>query len=397
VTDIFIEGGRVLLGEEIRETSLQVAGAKVSAVGSDHGRGSFGIDAGDLKVLPGIVDLHGDAFERQMMPRPGVDFPVDVALVDSDRQAIGNGITTVYHATTWSWEPGLRSADNARKLLEGIESLRPQLAADTRFHLRHETFNLDAEAEIAQWLSDGRIDLFAFNDHMDSTVASLDKPQKRARMVERCGVSSAEFDRLVAGVVSRGYEVPQSIARLAGAARSANVRMLSHDDASPAMRKAFRAEGVGIAEFPINEETAREAADGGDFIVFGAPNVVRGGSHTGWTKASDMIAKGLCSVLASDYYYPAQLLAAFRLTVDGVLPLAAAWDLISAAPARAAGLSDRGILAAGYRADIILVDDQVPMRPRIVAVIAAGRLVHLTDASRLIRSSVAPRKAVAVA
>jgi alpha-D-ribose 1-methylphosphonate 5-triphosphate diphosphatase len=397
VTDIFIEGGRVLLGGEIRETSLQIAGGKISAVDSDHGRGSFGLDAGDLKVLPGIVDLHGDAFERQMMPRPGVDFPVDVALIDSDRQAVANGITTVYHATTWSWEPGLRSADNARRLLEAIESLRPQLAADTRFHLRHETFNLDAEAEIGQWLSDGRIDLFAFNDHMDSTVASLDKPQKRARMVERCGVSSEEFDRMVARVLSRGYEVPQSIARLAGAARSANVRMLSHDDASPAMRKAFRAQGVAIAEFPVNEETAREAAEAGDYIVFGAPNVVRGGSHTGWTKASDMIAKGLCSILASDYYYPAQLLAAFRLAVDGVLPLAEAWDLISAAPARAAGLSDRGILAAGYRADIILVDDEVPMRPRIVAVIAAGRLVHLTDASRLIRSSVAPRKAVAVA
>jgi alpha-D-ribose 1-methylphosphonate 5-triphosphate diphosphatase len=397
VTDIFIEGDRVLLGSEIRETSLQIAGGKISAVDSDHGRGSFGLDASDLKVLPGIVDLHGDAFERQMMPRPGVDFPVDVALIDSDRQAVANGITTVYHATTWSWEPGLRSADNARRLLEAIESLRPQLAADTRFHLRHETFNLDAEAEIGQWLSDGRIDLFAFNDHMDSTVASLDKPQKRSRMVERCGVSSEEFDRLVARVLSRGDEVPESIARLAGAARSANVRMLSHDDASPAMRKAFRAQGVAIAEFPVNEETAREAAEAGDYIVFGAPNVVRGGSHTGWTKASDMIAKGLCSILASDYYYPAQLLAAFRLAVDGVLPLAEAWDLISAAPARAAGLSDRGILAAGYRADIILVDDEIPMRPRIVAVIAAGRLVHLTDASRLIRSSVAPRKAVAVA
>ena len=88
------------------------------------------------------------------------------------------------------------------------------------------------------------------------------------------------------------------------------------------MRQAFRAQGVGIAEFPVNEETAREAAAAGDFIVFGAPNVVRGGSHTGWTKASDMIAKGLCSVLASDYYYPAPLLAAFRLAADGVLPLA---------------------------------------------------------------------------
>jgi alpha-D-ribose 1-methylphosphonate 5-triphosphate diphosphatase len=397
VTDIFIESGRALLGAEILETSLRIAGGEISALGSDHGRGSFSLDARGLKVLPGIVDLHGDAFERQMMPRPGVDFPVDIALVDSDRQAIGNGITTVFHATTWSWEPGLRSGDNARQLLEAIETLPPRLAADTRFHLRHETYNLDAESEIGQWLSDGRIDLFAFNDHMDSTIASLAKPQKRSRMIERTGLSSQAFDHLVERVVSRGNDVPASIARLAGIARSANVRMLSHDDESPAMRKAFRAQGVGIAEFPVNEETAREAAEGGDFIVFGAPNVVRGGSHTGWTRAADMIAKRLCSILASDYYYPAQLLAAFRLAADGVLPLTEAWDLISAAPARAAGLLDRGILAEGYRADIILVDDDVPMRPRIVAVIAAGRLVHLTDANRLIPSSAVRRKAVAAA
>jgi alpha-D-ribose 1-methylphosphonate 5-triphosphate diphosphatase len=397
VTDISIEGGRVLLGGDIVETTLQVAEREIAAVGSRHGRSAQGIDAGGLLVLPGIVDLHGDAFERQMQPRPGVDFPVDVALVDSDRQAISNGITTVYHATTWSWEPGLRCGDNARQLLETIESLRPRLGADTRFHLRHETYNLDAEAEIGQWLADGRIDLFAFNDHMDSTVASLAKPQKRFRMVERTGLSSGQFDLLVEQVVLRAHEVPASIARLAGVARDANVRMLSHDDDSPEMRKAFRAQGVGIAEFPVNEETAREAADGGDFIVFGAPNVVRGGSHTGWTKASDMIAKGLCSILASDYYYPAPLLAAFRLAADGVLPLARAWELISAAPARAAGLVDRGVLAAGHRADIVLVDDEMPLRPRIVAVIAAGRLVYLADGRRLSHTSAEPRKAVAAA
>jgi alpha-D-ribose 1-methylphosphonate 5-triphosphate diphosphatase len=395
VKDISIEGGRVLLGGDIVESSLRLADGEIRAVGPDHGRGSFGLDAGGLLVLPGIVDLHGDAFERQMMPRPGVDFPIDVALIDSDRQAIGNGITTVYHATTWSWEPGLRSGDNARQLLEAIEALRPRLAADTRFHLRHETYNLDAEAEIGQWLSDGRIDLLAFNDHMASIVADITRPRKRAQMVERCGLSNEEFDRLVERVAARADDVPGSIARLAEAARNADVRMLSHDDNSPEMRLAFRARGVGIAEFPINEETARAAAEGGDFIVFGAPNVVRGGSHTGWTRASDMIAKGLCSILASDYYYPAQLLAAFRLAADGVLPLPQAWSLISAAPALAAGLSDRGILAEGYRADIILVDDELPLRPRIVAVIAAGRLVHLTDASRLIRSSVARREAVA--
>jgi alpha-D-ribose 1-methylphosphonate 5-triphosphate diphosphatase len=397
MTDIIIEGGRALLGDQIVDTSLSIAAGTIRAVGSAKARSSLALDARDLLVLPGIVDLHGDAFERQMMPRPGVDFPLDVALVDSDRQAIGNGITTVFHATTWSWEPGLRSGDNARGLLEAIEALRPRLAADTRFHLRHETYNLDAEDEVGQWLSDGRVDLFAFNDHMDSTVASLSKPQKRNRMVERTGLSGDAFDQLVERIVSRADAVPGSIARLAAIAREAGVRMLSHDDDSPAMRKAFRAQGVNIAEFPVNEETAHEAEAGGDAIVFGAPNVVRGGSHTGWTKASDMIAKGLCSVLASDYYYPAPILAAFRLAADGVLPLPRAWNLISAAPAQAAGLSDRGVLAEGRRADVILVDDGLPMRPRVVAVIAGGRLVHLTEAGRLAASHGARREAAVAA
>lgn len=397
MTDILIEGGRALLGEEFGDASLQTTGREIASVGSDQPRAPLAINARGLLVLPGIVDLHGDAFERQMMPRPGVDFPVDVALVDSDRQAIANGITTVFHATTWSWEPGLRSGANARLLLKAIESLRPRLAADTRIHLRHETYNLDAEGEIGQWLSEGRIDLFAFNDHMDATVADLAKPQKRNRMVERTGLSSTAFDELVQRVIARADDVPASITRLAEMARTANVKMLSHDDDSLEMRKSFRAQGVAIAEFPVNEPTAREAAAAGDYIVFGAPNVVRGGSHTGWTRASDMIEKGLCSVLASDYYYPAQLLAAFRLAVDGILPLAQAWRLISAAPAQAAGLADRGTLAAGRRADIVLVDDEIPLRPRIVAVIAAGRLVHLTEASRLIPQTTASRRAVAAA
>jgi alpha-D-ribose 1-methylphosphonate 5-triphosphate diphosphatase len=383
MTDILIEGGHTLIDGAFSETSLSIADGKLRDIDASDRRGAVELDARDLLVLPGIVDIHGDAFERQMMPRPKVDFPIDVALIDSDRQAIANGITTVFHATTWSWEPGLRSGDNAKKLLEAIETLRPKLAADTRYHLRHETYNLDAEGVIGEWLASRRVDLFAFNDHMDNTVALANKPRKRASMVDRTGLSDEAFDDLVQRVLARADDVPASISRIAKIAREANVRMLSHDDESPAMRQAFRAQGVTIAEFPVNEETARDAASGGDAIVLGAPNVVRGGSHIGWTKTSDMVEKGLCSVLASDYYYPAQLLAAFRLAADGVLPLAKAWDLISAAPARATGLSDRGRLAQGQRADILLVDDTLPLRPTIVAVIVAGRLVHLTDASRL--------------
>jgi alpha-D-ribose 1-methylphosphonate 5-triphosphate diphosphatase len=383
VTDIIIEAGRALIDGEFQQTSLSIAGGEIRELGAEHRRGALALDARDLLVLPGIVDIHGDAFERQMMPRPNVDFPIDVALVDSDRQAIANGITTVFHAATWSWEPGLRSGDNAQRLLEAIEALRPKLAADTRFHLRHETYNLDAEEEIGEWLAKGRIDLFAFNDHTENTVLLLNKPNKRKTMVARTGLSDEDFDVLLQRVLSRADAVPGSMSRIATIARDADVRMLSHDDNSPDMRRAFRAQGVRIAEFPINEETAREAAAGGDAIVFGAPNVVRGGSHTGWTKTSDMIEKGLCSVLASDYYYPAPLLAAFRLAHDKVKPLGKAWELISAAPAEAAGLADRGKLADGRRADILLVDDANPQRPRIVAVIAAGRLVHLADADRI--------------
>ncbi|MGJ4888025.1 alpha-D-ribose 1-methylphosphonate 5-triphosphate diphosphatase [Bradyrhizobium sp. HKCCYLRH3099] len=393
MTDLSIFHGRCLIGSGLADASLIVSDGKIAAIDAGRPDAGLALDASGLTVLPGIVDIHGDAFERQMMPRAGVDFPIDVALLDSDRQAISNGITTVFHATTWSWEPGLRSAGNARRLLEQIEALRPRLAADTRFHLRHETYNLDDEDEIRGLLAARRIDLFAFNDHMDSTVASLDKPHKRQRMVDRTGLSGDEFDILVARIASRADAVPASIARLAETARAAGVRMLSHDDDSPEMRKAFRSQGVTIAEFPVNEITAREAAHGGDAIVFGAPNVVRGGSHTGWTRASDMIAKGLCSVLASDYYYPAPLLAAYRLVADGILPLAQAWSLISAAPARAAGLPDRGSLASGQRADILLVDDREPMRPRVVAVVAAGRVVHLTEAERL--STAATPRAVA--
>jgi len=108
-----------------------------------------------------------------------------------------------------------------------------------------------------------------------------------------------------------------------------------------------------------------------------------------------MIEKGLCSVLASDYYYPAPLLAAFRLAADKVLPLGEAWDLVSAAPATAAGLADRGRLAKGERADILLVDDALPLRPRIVAVIANGCLVHVTDGSRLLAARAAAPEAIA--
>jgi alpha-D-ribose 1-methylphosphonate 5-triphosphate diphosphatase len=381
IKDLRIDGGRSLIGDSLEDTTIHVAPADgvISQIGSAAGA-TRSLDAEGLLVLPGIVDIHGDAFERQMMPRPGVDFAMDIALMDSDRQAVANGITTVFHGVTWSWEPGLRGPENARNVLDGIERLRPRLGADTRFHLRHETFNLVAEPDILSWLAERRIGLMAFNDHM--LIANETRPKKLDPMVARSGLTREAFLALVASVREREGEVPASIARIAQAARAHGVPLLSHDDSSPEQRRWYRALGCRLAEFPTTVETAQEAAANGDDIVLGAPNVVRGGSHTGWTDAKDMIRRGLCSVLASDYYYPAPLLAAFRLVAEDVLPLSAAWALISATAAAAAGLNDRGVIAPGRRADLILVDSQGE-RPRVVATIVAGRIVHFTETERI--------------
>jgi alpha-D-ribose 1-methylphosphonate 5-triphosphate diphosphatase len=164
------------------------------------------------------------------------------------------------------------------------------------------------------------------------------------------------------------------------------VPLLSHDDTSPQQRGWFRSLGCRLAEFPTTVETAEDAASQGDDIVLGAPNVVRGGSHTGWIDATEMIRRGLCSVLASDYYYPAPLLAAFALAARGVVPLEQAWMLVSQTPANAVRLADRGEIALGRRADLVIIDPSTPEQPRVVATIVAGRVVHLAQADIIIAS-----------
>jgi alpha-D-ribose 1-methylphosphonate 5-triphosphate diphosphatase len=377
-----IAGGSVLTEEGFAPIRLSSEDGRLRL---DRGSAKPGrrLDASGLLVLPGIIDIHGDAFERQIMPRPGVMVDLDVALMETDRQLVANGITTAYHGVTWSWEPGLRGAEMAEKTIDAIERLRPAFAADTRIHLRHETYNLDAEEKILEWLGADRIGCLAFNDHMEGTIKDRHRPDKMRNMVARSGMSEAEFLALVEEVYARGGAVPPSLKRLAQASVAADVPLLSHDDMSPAMRADFRAMGAAIAEFPINEPTAEAAAAAEDHIVFGAPNVLRGGSHTGCPTASEMVAKELCTVLASDYYYPALLLAPFILDKKGAAPLDKGWRLVSDGPARALSLSDRGRIAEGLRADVILVEHAAGRPPRIVATIAGGDVIHLSDAARL--------------
>jgi alpha-D-ribose 1-methylphosphonate 5-triphosphate diphosphatase len=206
-------------------------------------------------------------------------------------------------------------------------------------------------------------------------VKRIKDPAQAAKYAARAGVPTAEFLALADRAWSLRPGVPAAQERLAASARAAGIPMLSHDDATPSMRAGFRALGAAICEFPMSEEVAASARAAEEPVVMGAPNVVRGGSHMGWSAAAPLAERGLVTVLASDYVWPAMLEAAFVLAGRGVLDLPAAWALVSANPAAAAGLGDRGRITPGLRGDLVVVD---PERRAPVATFAAGRLAWLS-------------------
>jgi alpha-D-ribose 1-methylphosphonate 5-triphosphate diphosphatase len=366
-----IAGGRVLLPEGEQLTDLLLADGRIATIGSET-RGESTFDARGLLVLPGIVDIHGDSFERQLQPRPGVDFPPDIALVDTEAQLLANGITTAFHGITLSWEPGLRSPDAWVGLLAALRAR--SWTCDMRVHLRWEAYNLDALEIALADIEAGHVHLVAFNDHTPSILKKLADPVAGAKYSDRAGMKLDAFRDLAERIGARVDAVPAARARIAAAAHNSGAPLASHDDATVQERAAFRELGARICEFPMAEEVGEAARAAGDWVVMGSPNVVRGRSHLGWASAAHLAEAGICNVLSSDYYYPAMLRAALMLAGRGVLDLGRAWPLISANPASAAGLSDRGMIKPGKRADLVILDANVP---QVVATIVAGQVAFL--------------------
>lgn len=370
--------------EGLVERDVVVASGLIEAcspdpVPQDRFNDSQCLEATGLTVLPGMIDIHGDAFERQLMPRPGVNVPVDVALLDTDRQMLASGITTAMHGVTYSWEPGLRGRDRSVEMVEAVSRGRNRgtLGCDTHIHLRIETYNVEADEDMQRWLRQGQLGVLAFNNHTTSILRHLDegRQNKLQAYEHRTGLSSEAFADLLESVRAREPQVDGFVRTLTELAREYRTPMLSHDDDTPELRQYYHDQGCEIAEFPINEATARFARDSlGNQVVLGAPNVMRGGSHNGSVDAAQMVRAGICSILASDYYYPAMLQAVFRLVREGAGTLAELWNLVSANPARSLGMNDRGQLSEGQRADLLLIDASDLSAPRLVATIAGGRL-----------------------
>ncbi|MEO9188907.1 MAG: alpha-D-ribose 1-methylphosphonate 5-triphosphate diphosphatase, partial [Acetobacteraceae bacterium] len=306
---ITITGGRVLLPDGAHVADVCLANGRIAAL--DGAARGMRLDATGLLVLPGIVDIHGDAFERQIQPRPGVNFPIPLALRDTEAQLLANGITTAFHGVTLSWEPGLRGPPMWRALLAALGE--GSWACDMRVHLRWEAFNLDALDTALDDIAAGRVHLLAFNDHTPSILKKIQDPVVGAKFSERAGMTLEAFRAVAARIAEHAPSVAGALDRIGAAARAAAIPIASHDDATIAERDGFRARGARICEFPMAEDVARAARAAGDAVVMGSPNVVRGRSHLGWASAARLAEAEICTVLSSDYYYPAMLQAALVL------------------------------------------------------------------------------------
>ncbi|MEO1330064.1 MAG: alpha-D-ribose 1-methylphosphonate 5-triphosphate diphosphatase [Pseudomonadota bacterium] len=401
MTAYLIAGARVLTPEGLEDLSVRVEDGLIAEIGAPSAAGAVVLNASGLLLAPAIVDIHGDAFERSVAPRPSVTFPLDTAILDVDRQLAGLGIATAYHALTLSWEPGLRSVEQGAAFIDALQAIGDRLTVDHRLQLRWETFALEAIPLIERVLAGPRTPAIAFNDHTSMSMRAFDTPvterpfehapgfvaadpvdpRMRARVAssaKRAGLSDDDYIALQSQVWARRDGVAPALAEVAAMGRAAGAPMLSHDDASQAARDFYRALGARIAEFPMQETIARDARAEGEAVVLGAPNVLRGGSHIGSLSAADMIEAGLCGVLASDYAYPAMLAAVGRLHRERRAPLAQIWACVSSGPARALGLSDRGEIAVGRRADLAALDWPEGGAPAARLTLSAGRIAHLS-------------------
>ncbi|MEQ9694993.1 alpha-D-ribose 1-methylphosphonate 5-triphosphate diphosphatase [Shimia sp. SDUM112013] len=376
-----LTGATVLRDGEMQKRSLVVERGRIS-------KGPLpSVDLAGYLLMPGIIDMHGDAFERHIAPRASASFPIETGLRATDRDAAAHGVTTAWLAQSWSWEGGHRGPDYAETLLTKMDHYKPLAQTDLRIQIRCETHTVDTAAQLLAAVERHNIDYVVFNNHLDEALqlARL-RPEEITLWAQKAGRTPEQHMRLVHDAQKQTPRVPRYLCNLAERFDQMGVRYGSHDDPDGDTRERFSMIGARICEFPTARPAAALAKAVGDHVLMGAPNVVRGGSQSGNVAAVELIEAGICDALVSDYYYPALAQAAFRLADEGILSLPRAWDMISTNPARIMGLADRGALDFGKRADLTIINAETRA---IEGTIAGGRITHLVGeaAHRFCQSS----------
>lgn len=376
----YLHGARIVLPDTVLEDgALLIEAGRIAAISPDGGGDATPIDLHGHTLIPGLVDLHCDAIEKEVAPRARVLFPLDFAVAQVDRRNAAAGITTPFHAISFAdTDGGVRDIGTAKALVHALSAYRGRGLVDNRIHCRYEVTDTDAADMLHVLLDEGLVGLLSIMDHspgqgqfrtvdayIDYMCGNHALPRETAQAIAESKLAGR------AGAIER-------ITALVEHALAVGVRVASHDDDSVARVAAMHAMGARLTEFPIDAETAHAAKACGMATLFGAPNVLRGMSQSGAMRAIDAIVAGSASCLCSDYQPSTLAPAAFLAAERAGLPLHEAVALVTRNPADACGLHDRGRIAVGMRADLVAVHldrDGASRWPTITQTWCDGRLV----------------------
>ena len=368
---------RVLTQGEIRPADIVIHHDYIEDV-VPYGAAPDGVNLGDRLIAPGFVDLHSDAVEKEIEPRPGAAFPVKNALVELDKKLAMAGITTMFHAIAFNEEAlvGQRGTEAATQLIERISEVNQHLLAiDNLVHARFEITSFSSVESLKRLMSQRMVQILSFMDHSPGQGQFKTLEKWKAYHVPAFDLSNEDAGRVIASQSAKKQRCMDYLQVLSGYAHKYNIMLSSHDDDTPAKIDLMDSLGVTIAEFPLCLDTALYAQKKKMRTGMGAPNIVRGKSQSGNISARYLVEKGGCDFLCSDYHPSSMLQAAYLLHREQGVGLAEALSYVSSTPAAIAGLVDRGEIAAGKLADLLVIEDKHDVAT-VVMTIKSGNPVY---------------------
>jgi len=363
--DRLLENAALLI-EHGRIAAIEPAGAPASA---------HVVDLAGQTLMPGLIDLHCDAIEKEAEPRARVQFPLDFAVAQVDRRNAAAGITTPYHALSFANnEWGVRNNETAAQVVRMVRAFRGQGLVDNRVHCRYEITDPHALDVLFALIDDGAVDLLSVMDHSPGQGQFKTLEAYLQYMMGNHGMERLQAEEAAAAKLRAGDGAPARVEKLLAHAHAAGVPTASHDDDTVHRVATMRNLGVTMSEFPITLDTAKAAVSCGLTTILGAPNVLRGGSQSGSMRAIDAVRAGVASCLCSDYQPSTLVASVYAVVAQSDLSLPQAAALVTANPADACGMNDRGRIAPGLRADLVAVT-QVGTLPLVSRTWSAGRQV----------------------
>ncbi len=360
MSDTIVANALLVLPNETLRGSLHLSDGVIRAIDAGTAVPAGALDCGGDLVMPGLVELHTDNLERHIEPRPRVDWPHASAIIAHDAELASVGITTVFDAlrvgSVVSKAKG-NYGEYARALADEILDLRRQgvLRISHFLHLRAEVCSETLVEELEKFGPGDAIGIVSLMDHTPGQRQFRDVAKLKDYVMGKHGYSLDEFHGHIAEQKALGDRMRERHeAAAVAAARRYGAVLASHDDTTEAQVAQSALQGAHFAEFPTTVEAARACQAQGIKVMMGAPNLIRGGSHSGNVAAADLAEAGLLDVVSSDYVPSSLLVAGLRLG-DLWGNLARGVATVTRAPAQAAGLLDRGQLVPGARADVIRV------------------------------------------